>query len=46
MEELNQPWRLNKFLAHAGLGTRKQAVDQVKNGEIKINDIVELNPFY
>ena len=46
MEELNQPWRLNKFLAHAGLGTRKQAVDHVKKGEIKINDIVELNPFY
>lgn len=46
MEELNQPLRLNKFLAHAGLGTRKQAVEYVKKGEIKINDAVELNPFY
>lgn len=36
--------RLNKFLAHAGLGTRRQAESLVKSGKITVNDKVELNP--
>lgn len=38
--------RLNKYIAHAGVCSRRKAADLVKNGDIKINGTVELNPSY
>jgi len=36
--------RLNKFIAHAGVCSRRKAADLVKAGEIKVNGEVEKNP--
>jgi 23S rRNA pseudouridine2605 synthase len=36
--------RLNKFLAKAGLGTRRQTEKLVKQGKVKVNGAVEKNP--
>ncbi len=36
--------RLNKYIAHAGVCSRRKAVDLIKGGEIKLNGKVELNP--
>ena len=38
--------RLNKYVAHCGICSRRQAADLVKAGKIKVNDQVELNPSY
>lgn len=38
--------RLNKFLAHAGLGTRRRAADYVKAGRVSVNGRTEKNPAY
>jgi 23S rRNA pseudouridine2605 synthase len=38
--------RLNKYLAHCGICTRKEAVDLIKKGRVKVNDEVVLEPFY
>ena len=38
--------RLNKFLAHAGIGTRREAGDSVKNGQVTVNGKTERNPGY
>jgi len=38
--------RLNKFVAHAGICSRRKAVDLVKNGEVSVNGKVETNPAY
>lgn len=35
---------LNKFIAHAGICSRRDAVNLIKNGEIKINDQVIKEP--
>jgi len=40
------PMRLNKYVAHCGICSRRQAADLVKSGKIKVNDQVELNPSY
>ncbi len=37
---------LNKFLAHAGLGTRRETVELIKKGYIKVNDQVETQASY
>ncbi len=37
---------LNKFLAHAGLGTRRETVELIKKGYIKVNEQVETQPSY
>jgi len=38
--------RLNKFVAHAGIGSRRKAADWVKAGKVKVNGVVEKNPAY
>ena len=38
--------RLNKFLAHAGLCSRRKAVDLIKEGEVSVNGKIERNPAY
>lgn len=36
--------RLNKYIAHSGICSRRKAGDLVKAGEIKVNGKVEINP--
>ncbi len=36
--------RLNKYVAHCGICSRRKAGDLVKNGEVKVNGEVEKNP--
>ena len=38
--------RLNKYVAHCGICSRRQAAELVKDGKIKVNDEVVLEPFY
>lgn len=38
--------RLNKFIAHAGVCSRRKAAELVKAGQIKVNGKVETNPAY
>lgn len=38
--------RLNKFIAHSGICSRRKAADLVKGGKIKVNGVQELNPSY
>ena len=38
--------RLNKYVAHCGVCSRRQAAELVKKGEILVNDEVEINPGY
>lgn len=37
---------LNKFIAHAGVCSRRDAVNLIKNGEIKVNNLVVKEPGY
>lgn len=41
-----QEVRLNKYVAKSGLCSRRKAAEIVKNGKIKVNDVVEKNPSY
>ena len=45
-QEENKGIRLNKYIAHCGLCSRRKAADLVKAGEIKVNGEVEINPSY
>ncbi|RMG88047.1 MAG: rRNA pseudouridine synthase [Bacteroidetes bacterium] len=38
--------RLNKYVAHSGICSRRQAAELVKKGLIKVNGKVEVNPGY
>lgn len=38
--------RLNKYIAHAGICSRRKAADLVKEGLVKVNGQVEKNPAY
>lgn len=38
--------RLNKYIAHCGVCSRRQAADLVKRGKIKVNDAVQMEPWY
>jgi len=38
--------RLNKYVAHCGVCSRRQAGDHVKNGLVEVNDKVVLEPYY
>lgn len=42
----NEPMRLNKFIAHCGISSRRQAADFVKNGDVMVNGEVVKEPFY
>jgi 23S rRNA pseudouridine2605 synthase len=38
--------KLNKFVASCGICSRRQAVDLIKSGKIKVNNTVVLEPWY
>ena len=38
--------RLNKYVAHCGVCSRRQAADLVKNGQVSVNGAVIVEPFY
>ncbi len=42
----DEPMRLNKYVAHCGISSRRQAVDFVKNGDVTVNGEVVKEPFY
>ena len=42
----SEPMRLNKFIAHCGICSRRDAAELVKNGEVKLNGEVFFNPAY
>lgn len=42
----NTAFRLNKYVAHCGLCSRREAGDWVKAGKISVNGKVEINPAY
>ncbi len=35
---------LNKYIAHCGICSRRDAVDLIKKGKVTVNDLVQLNP--
>ncbi len=41
-----QPMRLNKYIAHAGICSRRKAAELVKQGHIKVNGEIVREPFY
>lgn len=41
---INEPIPLNKFLAHAGVSSRRDAADIVKEGKVQVNGEVILEP--
>ncbi len=42
----NEPMRLNKYIAHCGISSRRQAADFVKKGDVSVNGEVVKEPFY
>jgi 23S rRNA pseudouridine2605 synthase len=38
--------RLNKYVAHCGICSRRQAIEYIKKGLVKVNDVVQLEPGY
>jgi len=38
--------RLNKYIAHCGICSRRKAVDLIKDGQVTVNGKVEVNPAY
>lgn len=44
--KLDEPMRLNKYVAHCGICARRQAGEHVKNGDVTVNGEVEKNPGY
>ena len=42
----NEGVRLNKFVANAGVCSRRKAADLVKAGKVKVNGKVVLEPYY
>ena len=41
-----EPYRLNKYIAHSGVCSRRKAAELVKNGEIQVNGEVNKDPSY
>ncbi len=37
---------LNKYIAHCGICSRREAADKIKAGEVKVNEEVKLQPAY
>lgn len=46
LKPTDEPMRLNKYIAHAGICSRRAAADLVKKGEISVNGEVETHPAY
>ncbi len=42
----DSPMRLNKYIAHSGICSRRKAAELVKSGQIKVNGQIEKNPAY
>jgi len=40
------PMRLNKYVAHCGICSRRMAADLVKNGHVSVNGAQQVNPAY
>lgn len=40
------PYRLNKYIAHSGVCSRRKAAELVKNGEIQVNGEINKDPSY
>lgn len=40
----NEKMPLNKYIAHCGICSRRDAIDLIKKGKIKVNGLVEVNP--
>jgi 23S rRNA pseudouridine2605 synthase len=38
--------RLNKYIAHCGVCSRRKAAELVKSGQIRVNGEIEKNPSY
>jgi 23S rRNA pseudouridine2605 synthase len=45
-DSIQEGTRLNKFIAHCGVTSRRKAADLVKQGQIKVNGQIETNPSY
>jgi 23S rRNA pseudouridine2605 synthase len=43
---MEEPMRLNKFLAHCGIAARRQSAEYIKQGLVTVNGEVESNPGY
>lgn len=41
-----EPLRLNKYIAHCGICSRREAAELVKKGLVRVNGMVETNPAY
>lgn len=44
MEIPKEGMRLNKYLAHCGICSRRQAIDFIRSGKVKVNGVVEKEP--
>ena len=44
--KIDEPMRLNKFIAHCGICARRQAAEYVKQGLVTVNGEMEPNPGY
>ena len=45
-EDQEEKLWLNKYIARSGVCSRRKAAELIKNGEIKVNDVVITNPSY
>jgi len=43
--ENSEEIRLNKYIAHCGITSRRKAAELVKNGDISVNDVCVTDPF-
>lgn len=44
IKKVNEQMPLNKYIAHCGVCSRRDAVEFIKEGKVKVNDVVVLEP--
>ena len=44
MEKRNDAMPLNKYIAHSGVCSRRDAAELIKNGKVKVNDLLVIEP--
>jgi 23S rRNA pseudouridine2605 synthase len=44
VKKVNEQMPLNKYIAHCGVCSRRDAVEFIKEGKVKVNDVVVLEP--